>query len=94
MQEEPQDSRRLFLKKGKQTGLIIVILAAVLLEGIAAFQYNYTRGMLERNLEKQVLIMLRASAFCPYYFPNGHRHRRPPGTLCRARLPAARKHPP
>lgn len=44
------------------TGLAIVILAAVLLEGIAAIQYNYTRGVLERNLEKQVLIILRASA--------------------------------
>lgn len=34
----------------------------MLLEAIATFQYYNTRGMLERNLEKQILIMLRASA--------------------------------
>ncbi|MBQ3754058.1 MAG: SpoIIE family protein phosphatase [Prevotella sp.] len=62
MQEEQQDVRRQFTKNGRRTGLAFVILAAVLLEAIAALQYYYTRNVLESNLEKQVLIMLRSSA--------------------------------
>ena len=60
--EQQQDINQLFKKKGIQTGLVIVILAAVLLEAIAAIQFYYTRGVVERNLEEQVLIMLRSSA--------------------------------
>lgn len=60
--KQQQDIRQLFNKKGRQTGLAIVILAAVLLEAIAAIQFYYTRSALERNLEEQVLIMLRSSA--------------------------------
>lgn len=62
MQKQKQDIKRQFLRKGRQTGLAIVIVAALLLETIAAIQYYHTRGVLERNLEKQVLIMLRSSA--------------------------------
>lgn len=60
--EQLQEINRQFKKKGRQTGLVIVILAAVLLEAIAAIQYYYTRGIVERNLEEQVLIMLRSTA--------------------------------
>lgn len=56
MQKQKQDIKRQFLRKGRQTGLAIVIVAALLLETIAAIQYYHTRGVLERNLEKQVLI--------------------------------------
>lgn len=62
MQGEQQNIRKSLGKKGVRSGLVIVILAAVLLEAIAAIQYYYTRGLVERNLEQQVLIMLRASA--------------------------------
>ncbi len=48
--------------KSTRTGLAVIILAAILLESISAIQYYYTRGMLERNLEKQVLILLRVAA--------------------------------
>lgn len=60
--EQRQDFRQLFKKKGVRTGLLIVILAAILLEGIAALQFYYTRNVVENNLEEQVLIMLRSSA--------------------------------
>ena len=62
MDRERQDIRQLFNKRGKRTGMAIVILAVVLLEVIAAIQFYYTRNTLERNLEEQVLIMLRSSA--------------------------------
>ena len=62
MNNEQQDIRRALGRKGRRTGLAIVVLAAVVLESIAAVQYYYTRGMLERNLEAQVLMTLRASA--------------------------------
>lgn len=57
-----QDIRRLFSRRGRQTGLAIVVLAAVLLVVVSAIQYYHTRDVLERNLEEQVLIMLRSSA--------------------------------
>jgi len=56
------DAKRQFDRRGRRTGLAIVILAAVLLEAMAAVQYYYTRGILERSLEKQVLLMLRSAA--------------------------------
>ena len=62
MQGEQKDIKRRFRRKSVQSGLVTVVLAALLLEAIAAIQYRYTRGMMERNLEQQVLIMLRASA--------------------------------
>lgn len=62
MQTERQDIRRQFLRKGRRKGLVIVVLAAILIEAIAALQYNNTRNMLESDLEQQVLIMLRSSA--------------------------------
>ena len=61
MQTENKDFTRLSSKMGRRTGLIIVILAAILLEGISAFQYYYTRDMLERKLELLVLIQLNTS---------------------------------
>ena len=42
--------------------LIVMVLAAVLLETIAAFQYNYMRGLLEEELEKSALRDLMTSA--------------------------------
>lgn len=60
--KEQQDIRRLFNKKGRWTGLAIVILGALLLVAIATIQFYYTRSTLERYLEEQVLIMLRSSA--------------------------------
>jgi len=42
---------------------MVVILAAILLEAISGFQYYYTRGMLERNLEQQILTGLTISAY-------------------------------
>ena len=62
MQGGQKDIKRRFRRKSEQSGLVTVVLAALLLEAIAAIQYRYTRGMMERNLEQQVLIMLRASA--------------------------------
>ena len=60
--KKAQDLKRKLNKKSRWTSLAIVILAAILLETIAAIQYYYTRRMLERNLEDKVLITLRASA--------------------------------
>ena len=62
MQAINKDSKWWFIKKIRQTGLLVIILAAILLEGISALQYYYTRNMLERDLEEQVLLLLRASA--------------------------------
>lgn len=62
MQKQKQDIRRQFRKRGWQSGLAIVIVAALLFEVIAAIEYYYSRGVLEHYLEKQVLITLRASA--------------------------------
>ncbi|MBP5514382.1 MAG: SpoIIE family protein phosphatase [Bacteroidaceae bacterium] len=62
MQTEGRDFKRMFLKFGRQSGLVIIILAAIVLEAISAFQYYYTRGMLERKLEEQMLILLQVSA--------------------------------
>ncbi len=42
--------------------LIVIILAAVLLELISAIQYRYTRGLLEEELEKSALQDLMTSA--------------------------------
>ena len=42
--------------------LIVIILAAVLLEVISAIQYRYTRGLLEEELEKSALQDLMTSA--------------------------------
>lgn len=47
----------------KQTkGLTVIIFTAVLLEAISAIQYEYTRNMLEEEMEQQVLTELIASA--------------------------------
>ena len=46
----------------KYAGLVVTILAAVLLEAISAIQYNYTRGLLEEELEKSAFTDLIASA--------------------------------
>ena len=62
MQTINKDSKWWFIKKIRQTGLLVIILAAILMEGISALQYYYTRNMLERDLEEQVLLLLRASA--------------------------------
>lgn len=42
--------------------LIVIILAAILLEVISAFQYHYTRGLLEEALEKNALRDLMTAA--------------------------------
>ena len=39
----------------KRAVLIVIILAAVLLQVISAIQYQYTRGLLEEELEKSAL---------------------------------------
>ena len=46
----------------KRAVLIVIILAAVLLEVISAIQYRYTRGLLEEELEKSALQDLMTSA--------------------------------
>lgn len=46
----------------KRTVLIIIVMAALLLQVISAVQYRYTRGLLERELEKSALVDLIASA--------------------------------
>ncbi len=46
----------------KRAVLIVIILAAVLLELISAIQYRYTRGLLEEELEKSALQDLMTSA--------------------------------
>lgn len=46
----------------KRTVLIVIILAAVLLEVISAVQYRYTRGLLEEELEKSAFRDLMTSA--------------------------------
>ena len=46
----------------KRSVLIVIILAAVLLQVISAIQYRYTRGLLEEELEKSVLQDLMTSA--------------------------------
>ncbi len=38
----------------KRSVIVVIILAAMLLEAISAFQYGYTRDLLERELEKVV----------------------------------------
>lgn len=53
---------RLLGPHSRWRGVTIVVLAAVVLEVIAALQYYHTREMMERNLEKQVLMMLRTEA--------------------------------
>ena len=62
MQPERKGIRQAISKNGRRSGLVIIILAAIVLEAISAFQYYYTRGMLERNLEAQMLITLQVSA--------------------------------
>ena len=46
----------------KRSVLIVIILAAVLLQVISAIQYRYTRGLLEEELEKSALQDLMTSA--------------------------------
>lgn len=46
----------------KRSTIIVIILAAVLLEVISAIQYNYTRNLLEQELEKNSFFGLMASA--------------------------------
>ena len=46
----------------KRAVLIVIILAAVLLQVISAIQYQYTRGLLEDELEKSALQDLMTSA--------------------------------
>ena len=46
----------------KRSVLIVIILAAVLLQVISAIQYQYTRGLLEEELEKSALQDLMTSA--------------------------------
>ena len=53
MQRELRVIKQLFFKKGRLTGLSIVILAAVLLEGISGVQYFLTRHHMEGELEKR-----------------------------------------
>ena len=53
MQRELRVIKQLFFKKGRLTGLSIVILAAVLLEGISGVQYFLTRHHMEDELEKR-----------------------------------------
>jgi len=57
-----KEGRSVFSKIGKQTGLIVIILAAVLLQVISAIQYHHTRGLLEEELEKSALRDLITSA--------------------------------
>ena len=56
------DFKRIYSKLDGHTGLVFIILAAILLEIISAFQYYYTRGIVERNLERHVLMLLSVSA--------------------------------
>ena len=53
MQRELRVIKQLFFKKGRLTGLTIIILAAVLLEGISGVQYFLTRRHMENELEKR-----------------------------------------
>ena len=53
MHRELRVIKQLFFKKGRLTGLSIVILAAVLLEGISGVQYFLTRHHMEDELEKR-----------------------------------------
>jgi len=46
----------------KRSVLIVIVLAAVLLQVISAIQYQYTRGLLEEELEKSALQDLMTSA--------------------------------
>ncbi len=46
----------------KHSGLIIIVLAALLLEAIAAFQYHYAHGLLELELERGAFKELGSSA--------------------------------
>lgn len=46
----------------KLSGLIVIIIAAVLLQGLAAVQYRYARNMLETELERNTLMDLITSA--------------------------------
>ncbi len=54
--------KRLSVGIGKWTGLIVVVLAAILLEAILAFQYEYSHDVLEKEIEKIRLIDMIASA--------------------------------
>ena len=62
MNTEGKSIKTIFSKLGRQTGLIVIIFAAILLEVISGIQYYYTRGIVERNLEQQVLTQLTVSA--------------------------------
>ncbi|MBO7581333.1 MAG: hypothetical protein J6T38_07455 [Bacteroidaceae bacterium] len=46
----------------KRSVLIVIVLAAILLQIISAIQYQYTRGLLEEELEKSALQDLMTSA--------------------------------
>ena len=46
----------------KLSGLIVIIIAAILLQGLAAVQYRYARNMLETELERSTLMDLITSA--------------------------------
>lgn len=47
--------------RARRSGLIVIIVAAVLLELLSAIQYHYTRGLLEKELERNALTELIAS---------------------------------
>lgn len=46
----------------KRAVIVVIILAAMLLEAISAFQYSYTRNLLEQELEKSCFYGLTSSA--------------------------------
>ena len=56
------DKKRSSHKKGLWTGLTIVILAGLLVQGISAFQYHYTRSMIEYYMDLQVSVQLRMAS--------------------------------
>ncbi len=62
MQKDKTRRKRSSGKISRQTGLVAIVLAALLLEAISGAQYYYTRDMLERQLEQQVLTQLMSSA--------------------------------
>ena len=56
------DKKRSSPQRGLWTGLTIVILAGLLVQGISAFQYHYTRSMIEYYMDLQVSVQLRMAS--------------------------------
>ena len=49
-------------RRRRWPGLVIIIVAAILLEALSALQYHYTRSLLQKELERTALTDLVTSA--------------------------------